>query len=87
MAAEMAKRNTQLETFDAADPNRKMTLEESPWLQEAKGGERRRRSTLINVLDPEIAAPTATGAGQAAQGADCRSAPSPGSPAGRPRRT
>ena len=37
-AAGFAKRKTPLETFDAVDPNRKLTLEESPWLLEAKGG-------------------------------------------------
>ena len=32
------KRETPLETFDAADPNRKMALEETPWLRAAQGG-------------------------------------------------
>src|SRR5204863_181701 len=38
MAAELAKRPTRLETWEAADPNRKMGLEETPWLQAARGG-------------------------------------------------
>src|SRR5204862_6180641 len=54
MAAEFGKRPTRLETFDAADPNRKMALEETPWLQEAKGGAETGFG-LINVLDPKIA--------------------------------
>ena len=31
-------RETRLETWDAADPNRKMALEETPWLAAARGG-------------------------------------------------
>src|SRR5262249_33516752 len=38
MAAEMARRPTRLETWDAADPNRKMSLEETPWLNQVRGG-------------------------------------------------
>src|SRR4029079_16551659 len=38
MAEGVAKRTTPLETFDAIDPNRKLALEESPWLVQAKGG-------------------------------------------------
>jgi uncharacterized protein YfaS (alpha-2-macroglobulin family) len=53
MAAKMAARTTQLETFDAPDPNRKMALEETPWLREAKGGDAE-AGDLINVLDPRI---------------------------------
>jgi len=54
MAAEMAKRTTPLESWDAADPNRKMTLEESPWLINARGG-RDAGAGVTNVLDPRIA--------------------------------
>jgi len=55
MAAELSKRETRLETWDAADPNRKMALEESPWLQEAKGGApASQENPLIKVLDPKI---------------------------------
>jgi uncharacterized protein YfaS (alpha-2-macroglobulin family) len=52
MAAEFGKRQTQLETFDAGDPNRKLALEETPFLVEAKGGGDK---DLIDVLDPRIA--------------------------------
>jgi uncharacterized protein YfaS (alpha-2-macroglobulin family) len=56
MAEGFAKRQTQLEPFDAADPNRKMTLEESPWLQESRGSDTGGVSAdLIDVLDPRIA--------------------------------
>lgn len=48
-----AGRATQLETWDATDPNRKMALEETPWLMESRGGQTDR---LIKVLDPKIAA-------------------------------
>ena len=44
MAAEMSKRTTPLESWDAPDPNRKMALEETPWLVTARGG-RTRTST------------------------------------------
>jgi uncharacterized protein YfaS (alpha-2-macroglobulin family) len=54
MAAELAKRDTRLETFDAADPNRKMALEETPWLVAAQGGTDAGHG-LTNVLDPRIA--------------------------------
>src|SRR5512143_1911498 len=55
MAAEFGKRATPLETWDAADPNRKMALEEMPWLAQAQGG-RDAGHGLTNVLDPRIAA-------------------------------
>lgn len=65
MAEEFSKRSTQLERFDAPDANRpanKMTLEESPWLQQAQGGRKPGRGfldglepELINVLSPSIA--------------------------------
>ncbi|MFI5142595.1 MAG: alpha-2-macroglobulin family protein, partial [Thermoanaerobaculales bacterium] len=54
MAQELSKRETRLETFDAADPNRRIALEETPWLLEAKGGTEP-SSGLVNVLDPRIA--------------------------------
>ncbi len=53
MAAEFAKRDTQLETWDSADPNRKIALEETPWLTEAGGGKDAGLG-LTNVLDPRI---------------------------------
>ena len=54
MAAKFAKRAVQYETWDANDPNRKMALEETPWLQMAEGGPKRSHP-LLNVLDPRIA--------------------------------
>lgn len=54
MAEQLSKRTTPLETFDAADPNRKMALEESPWLLPARGGTDAGLG-LTNVLDPRIA--------------------------------
>jgi uncharacterized protein YfaS (alpha-2-macroglobulin family) len=54
MSAEFSKRDTPLETWDAADPNRKMALEETPWLAEAKGGTDAGFG-MTNVLDPRIA--------------------------------
>ena len=40
LAADLAKRETPLETWDAADPNRKLALEETPWLEAAQGRRR-----------------------------------------------
>jgi alpha-2-macroglobulin len=54
MAKEFSSRQTQFERWDAADPNRKMALEETPWLEMAQGGAEK-SSDLINVLDSRIA--------------------------------
>ncbi len=54
MAQKLSDRDTPLEAWDEGDPNRKMTLEETPWLAQAQGG--RSDLPLINVLDPAIAA-------------------------------
>lgn len=54
MAEQMKTRETPLETWDAADANRKMALEETPWLEEAKGGKDAGWG-LTNVLDPRVA--------------------------------
>jgi uncharacterized protein YfaS (alpha-2-macroglobulin family) len=55
LAKTFSARETPLATFDAADPNRKLALEESPWLNEAQGG-KEPGVDYINVLDPKIAA-------------------------------
>ncbi|MBL8951470.1 MAG: hypothetical protein JNK82_11870, partial [Myxococcaceae bacterium] len=55
MAAQFSKRDTPLETFDGLDPNRKIALEEAPWLEAAKGGKVAGES-YIDVLDPKLAA-------------------------------
>ena len=54
MAAKLAERDTRFETWDAADPNRKMTLEETPWLRTSRGGAED-VDDLVKVLDPKIA--------------------------------
>jgi uncharacterized protein YfaS (alpha-2-macroglobulin family) len=54
MAAEMSKRETRLEVWDKDDPNRRMQLEESPWVAASKGGSEEPKD-LIKVLDPRIA--------------------------------
>ena len=54
MAEEMSKRETPLEPWAAPDPARRMALEETPWLEEAKGG-KDAGSGLVKVLDPRIA--------------------------------
>jgi uncharacterized protein YfaS (alpha-2-macroglobulin family) len=55
MAQALSKRDTVYETFDAADPNRKMGLEETPWLVEARGGKDAGYG-VEKVLDPRVAA-------------------------------
>ena len=52
-AEEMSKRSTALETWDSADRNRKMALEETPWLIDAKGGAGSDEG-MANVLNPNI---------------------------------
>jgi len=52
MAEKMASRETRLESWDQDDPNRKIALEETPWLVESRGG--RERNDLIKVLDPRV---------------------------------
>jgi alpha-2-macroglobulin len=54
MAQKMSQRDTQLETWDATDPNRKMALEETPWLLEARGGGKPDADHAINMLDSRI---------------------------------
>ncbi len=55
MAQALSKRETLYETFDAADPNRKMGLEETPWLVTAQGG-KDAGFGMEKVLDPRVAA-------------------------------
>ena len=54
MAKNLSSRKTQVESFDAPDANRRMSLEETPWLNEAKGGTTS-SDDLIDVLDSKIA--------------------------------
>lgn len=53
MAKQLSARDTQFETWDSQDPNRKMGLEETPWVQESQGGDLPSKD-LIKVLDPRI---------------------------------
>ncbi|NMO17926.1 hypothetical protein HPC49_17680 [Pyxidicoccus fallax] len=55
MAKTLSERPTRFETWDSVDPNRKMALEETPWLEMAKGG-RETEVPLLRVLDPKVAA-------------------------------
>jgi uncharacterized protein YfaS (alpha-2-macroglobulin family) len=56
LAKNMSKRKSQFENWSAVDkdPNRKMLLEETPWLNMAKGGSAD-DDKLIRVLDPKVA--------------------------------
>lgn len=59
MAKDFAKRTSELESFDQEDPNRKMALEETPWLLESKGNnDTQENKELIKILDPKIAKAT-----------------------------
>lgn len=53
MAKEFSARKTALERFDEPDANRRVLLEESPWLELAQGGNA--ADPLHNVLDSEVA--------------------------------
>ncbi len=53
MAADLSKRPTPLEAWGSADPNRKMELEETPWLVESRGG-KEPDAGMANVLNPNI---------------------------------
>ncbi|MFP2908131.1 alpha-2-macroglobulin family protein [Pyxidicoccus sp. 3LFB2] len=55
MAKKLSERSTRFETWDSVDPNRKMALEETPWLEMAKGGGEMDAS-MVRVLDPKVAA-------------------------------
>jgi hypothetical protein len=58
VAQDLAKRETRYETWDSADPNRKMALEETPWLETARGGDpgvSGEDRDLLRVLDPRVA--------------------------------
>ena len=52
MAKKMSARDTAKEAWDAPDPNRKLALEETPWLQQSRGGPEK---NFAKVLDPRIA--------------------------------
>jgi uncharacterized protein YfaS (alpha-2-macroglobulin family) len=53
MAKEFSSRETHYEQWDVSDPNRKMALEETPWLEMAQGG-KEDASDLIKVLDSRV---------------------------------
>ncbi len=53
-AMELSRRQTPLETFDGTDPNRKLALEESPWVVESQGGSGGGLE-VANVLDLRVA--------------------------------
>jgi len=48
-----AARGTEVERFDAPDPNRALALEETPWRVESGGG--RDDEAVRRILDPEVA--------------------------------
>ncbi len=53
MAEQLAGRETRFEAWEGDDPNRRMALEETPWLALAQGG--RSEAPLVKVLDPRVA--------------------------------
>jgi uncharacterized protein YfaS (alpha-2-macroglobulin family) len=54
MATQLAERDTRWESFNADDPNRRMLLEETPWLRQSRGGTGVDED-LLRVLDPAVA--------------------------------
>ncbi|MES2528913.1 MAG: alpha-2-macroglobulin family protein [Bdellovibrionota bacterium] len=54
MAKDMSSRKTRFEKWDDNDPNRKITLEEAPWLNISRGGNEDNQE-LISILHPDIA--------------------------------
>jgi len=56
LAASLSGRRTRWERFDGDDPNRRMALEETPWLAASRGGDGKNDEALLRVLDPEVAA-------------------------------
>jgi uncharacterized protein YfaS (alpha-2-macroglobulin family) len=54
MAKTLSVRETRLEAWAGDDPNRKMALEETPWLEASRGGGEP-LGELINILDHRIA--------------------------------
>lgn len=53
MAKDFSQRKTPLEAFDGPDANRRMNLEETPWIDAAEGG---KADALENILDSRVAA-------------------------------
>ena len=78
------KRETPLERLDAADPNRKMALEETPWLRESRGGDKAGNEFLQACSTRRSPARSATTRSPSSRKAQLPSAASPGSPAGPP---
>jgi len=54
MARQLSVRDTPLERFDQPDANRRMALEETPWLRQAMG-QTSQQLPWFNVLKPEVA--------------------------------
>lgn len=53
MAKEFSSRKTQVDPWALNDPNRKLALEETPWLEASKGG-RSEEAELINMFDNRV---------------------------------
>jgi uncharacterized protein YfaS (alpha-2-macroglobulin family) len=53
MAQDFSSRKTSLEPWATNDPNRKLALEETPWLQAARGGSSE-EADLINLFDTRV---------------------------------
>lgn len=55
MARSLSERKTRLEKWDDEDPNRKIALEEAPWLSAARGNDAGEDAELMTILHPDIA--------------------------------
>ena len=58
LMTELGRRQTPLVPFQGDDPNRKMALEETPFLDAARGGVGPGPGALLQILDPRVAAAT-----------------------------
>lgn len=54
MASDLSKRKTRYEAWDDKDLNRKLSLEESPWLRLSQGGTTGEDEELLSILHPDI---------------------------------
>lgn len=84
LAKKLAERGTPLEPFPAADPNRAILLEETPWLDESRGGEAAAGAKLERILDPAVARAVRDGAIGELQQAQDASGGFPWWPGGQP---
>jgi len=83
MAKALSERESRLPAWQVDDPNRKMQLEETPWLVQSRGGGED-PDRLINLLDPDIAADQMRGSSEKLRNMQTQEGGFPWMPGGRP---